>query len=80
VSEGSRRTRRERRAQRRRGRRRELAGTGGRVAWKLLFSGGLVASLAGAVVSVFAGEYALIILFCILALLLYTALWIGEAR
>ena len=75
---GSRLTRRERRARRRRARQRELAGAGGRAAWKLLFSVGIVASLGGVVASVFAGRDALVILFSLLALLLYGALRIRH--
>ena len=76
---GSRLTRRERRARRGRARQRELATIGGRIGWKLLCSGALVASLVGVVVSVFANEDKLIILFCLLALFFYAVLRIGEA-
>ena len=45
---------------------------------KLLYSVALLVCLGGVVVSVFANEDTLILLFSLLALLLYAALWIGE--
>ncbi len=85
MSVGSRQTRRRRRARRRRARLRELAriwlrasASTARRMRKPLYSAALVVSLVGAVASVFANEDTLILLFCLLALLLYVALWLGE--
>jgi hypothetical protein len=47
--------------------------------WKVLCATALLVSLGGAVVAVFANEDQQILLFCLLAVLLYTALWIGRA-
>ncbi len=47
--------------------------------WKVLCAAGLLVSLGGAVVAVFANEDQQILLFCVLAVLLYAALWIGRA-
>lgn len=71
---GSRQTRKQRRARRTRAKRQESASSVWRVGRKLLLSVALVIALVGAVASVFANEDALIILFCLLALLLYAAL------
>ncbi len=47
--------------------------------WKVLCAAALLVSLGGAVVAVFANEDQQILLFCLLAVLLYAALWIGRA-
>ncbi len=60
----------------------DLASTGLRASvsvWKVLCAAGLLVSLGGAVVAVFANEDQQILLFCVLAVLLYAALWIGRA-
>ncbi len=60
----------------------ELASTGLKASvnvWKVLSAAALLVSLGGAVVAVFANEDQQILLFCLLAELLYAALWIGRA-
>jgi hypothetical protein len=83
VSVGGRQTRRRRRARRRRARLRELASIiAGAPHWRvvrnLIYSVFILVSLGGAIISVFTGEYGLVILFCLLALFLFATLWILE--
>ena len=47
--------------------------------WKVLCAAALLVSLGGAVVAVFTNEDQQILLFCLLAVILYAALWIGRA-
>ncbi len=75
---GSRQTRRGRRARKRRARQRELAGTGVRLAWRVLGGAWILVSLVGVFVAAFTGEDRLIILFGLSAVLVYGLLWLGE--
>lgn len=79
MSVRSRLTRRERRVRKRRRALKELASTVGRVSQKLVLAGALVISLGGVVISIFANQDALILLFSLSSVILYVMLWIEEA-